>query len=60
MRSARRTGHVGLLLDLGLPSGVFYGAQALGVARTPSLLAATAAAGARLAWARPAAGGSTV
>ncbi|MFJ8196716.1 VC0807 family protein [Streptomyces sp. NPDC096152] len=50
-RSGRtRPGRLGLLLDLGLSPGVFYGAQALGTGVTASLLAATAAAGARLAW----------
>ncbi|MET7381633.1 VC0807 family protein [Streptomyces sp. NPDC005526] len=45
-----RPGRLGLLLDLGLSPGVFYGAQALGTGLTASLLAATVAAGARLAW----------
>ncbi|WP_030184716.1 VC0807 family protein [Streptomyces sp. NRRL S-813] len=43
-------GRLGLLLDLGLSPGVFYGAQALGAGITASLLAATAAAGVRLVW----------
>ncbi|MEU7057061.1 VC0807 family protein [Streptomyces sp. NPDC046197] len=45
-----RAGRLGLLLDLGLSPGVFYGAQALGSSITASLFAATAAAGTRLAW----------
>ncbi|MEU0598554.1 VC0807 family protein [Streptomyces sp. NPDC006393] len=49
-RGTARAGRLGLLLDLGLSPGVFYGAQALGAGITASLLAATAAAGARLAW----------
>ncbi|MFF8942056.1 VC0807 family protein [Streptomyces sp. NPDC014864] len=50
-RSGRtRPGRLDLLLDLGLSPGVFYGAQALRAGLTASLLAATVAAGARLAW----------
>ncbi|GAA2908223.1 VC0807 family protein [Streptomyces mexicanus] len=49
-RAVRRSARLSLVLDLGLSPGVFYGAQALGAGITPSLVAATVAAGARLAW----------
>ncbi|WP_433801401.1 VC0807 family protein [Actinomycetospora sp. CA-084318] len=39
----------GLLLDVGLPLGTYYGLHALGVGDTTALLAATVAAGARIA-----------
>ncbi|GAA4842102.1 hypothetical protein GCM10023201_35390 [Actinomycetospora corticicola] len=39
----------GLLLDVGLPVGTYYGLHALGVGDSTALLAATVAAGARLA-----------